>query len=64
MIMGFPHEYTYQDCEYRIRTMNTKHAQCICYTFVKSLFFIQAAHKIARSTYVCDQVGQAMVTSF
>ena len=32
MIMGF-HEYTYQDHEYIIRTMNTMHAQCICYTF-------------------------------
>ena len=27
MIMGF-HEYTYQDREYIIRAMNTKHAQC------------------------------------
>jgi len=27
MIMGF-HEYTYQDREYLIRAMNTKHAQC------------------------------------
>jgi len=27
--MGF-HEYTYQDCEYIIRAMNTKHAQCRC----------------------------------
>ena len=29
MIMGF-HEYTYQDPEYIIRAMNTKHAQCTC----------------------------------
>ena len=28
--MGFAHEYTYQDCEYRIRTMNISmhRAQC------------------------------------
>jgi len=31
MIMGF-HEITYQDCEYIIRAMNTKHTQCTCYT--------------------------------
>ena len=34
MIMGFGYEYTYQDHEYLIRTMNNKHAQspgtCIC----------------------------------
>ena len=29
MIMGF-HEDTYQDREYIIRAMNTKHAQCTC----------------------------------
>jgi len=29
MIMGF-HEYTYQDSEYIIRAMNTKHARCTC----------------------------------
>ena len=29
MIMGF-HEYTFQDCEYIIRAMATKHAQCTC----------------------------------
>jgi len=29
MIMGF-HEYTYQDREYIIRAMTTKHAQCTC----------------------------------
>ena len=32
MIIGF-HEYTYQDPEYIIRAMNTKYAQCTCYTF-------------------------------
>ena len=32
MIMGF-HEYTYQDREYIIRAMNTKHAQCTCLYF-------------------------------
>ena len=42
--MGFVHEYTYQDCEYRIRTMNTKYAR---YTFGRSVLLLQAAHKIA-----------------
>jgi len=27
--MYFVHEYTYQDCEYRIRT---EHAECTCYS--------------------------------
>jgi len=31
MIMVF-HEYTYQDHEDIIRAINTKHAQCTCYT--------------------------------
>ena len=31
-IMGF-HEYTYQDREYIIKVMSTKHSQCTCYTF-------------------------------
>ena len=29
---GFTYEYTYHDCEYIVRTMNTKNAQCTCYT--------------------------------
>ena len=35
------YEYTYQDHEYIIRTMNTKHEQC------GMAFLLQAAHKIA-----------------
>jgi len=35
MIMGF-HEYTYQDREYLIRTGNTMHAQCTCFTVLIS----------------------------
>ena len=27
--------------------MNTKHAQCTCYTFVRSVLLLQAAHKTA-----------------
>ena len=27
--MGYAYEYTYQDCEYIIRTMNTKYAQLV-----------------------------------
>jgi len=65
MIMGF-HEYTYQDREYIIRAMNTKHAQCTClyvqlvtqpYIYGSSL--LQAAHTIAlcHSEHICDQVA-------
>jgi len=35
MIMAFAYEYTYQDREYIIRTMNTKHSQCT-YTCIHS----------------------------
>ena len=41
MIMGF-HEHTYQDHEYIIRPMNTKHAQCML--------------ALCHSEHVCDQV--------
>ena len=37
------YEYTYQDHEYIIRTMNTKHERC------GMAFLLQAAHKIAVS---------------
>jgi len=47
MIMGFVDEYIYQDYEYRIRTMNTKHTLCTCYTFGRSVLLLQAAHKFA-----------------
>jgi len=47
MIVGFVDEYVYQDCEYRIRIMNTKHAQSTHYTFGRSVLLLQAAHKIA-----------------
>jgi len=35
--------------------MNTKHAQCTCYTFGRSVLLLQAPHKIA-SVVLCDQV--------
>jgi len=38
------YEYTYQDHDYIIRTMNTKHEQC------GMTFLLQAAHKTAVST--------------
>ena len=38
------YEYTYQDHEYIIRTMNTKHDWTVQYGFL-----LQAAHKIAVS---------------
>ena len=37
------YEYTYQDHEYILRTMNTKHERC------GMAFLLQAAHKIAVS---------------
>ena len=37
------YEYTYQDHEYIIRTMNTKYERC------GMAFLLQAAHKIAAS---------------
>ena len=62
--MGF-HEYTYQDHEYIIRAINTKHAQCTCLyiQLVTKLyildFLLQAAHTIAlcHSEHTCDQVA-------
>jgi len=47
------YEYTYQDHEYLIRTMNTKHEQC------GMAFLLQAAHKIAVScpmTFIIESV--------
>ena len=48
---GFVYEYTYQHSEYKIGTMNTKHAQCTCYTAkpIHTVFLLQAVHKIAPS---------------
>jgi len=47
--MGFAYEYTYQDCEYIIRTINTKHALAI-----HMVFPLLAA--LSRSKHICDQV--------
>jgi len=62
MIMGF-HEYTYQDREYIIRAINTKHAQCTC-LYIQLVtkpwvFLLQAACTIAlcHSEDICDQVS-------
>ena len=58
--------YTYQDPEYIIRAMNTKHAQCTCYTHSAGnqtlyiwVFLLQAARMIALccSEHICDQVA-------
>jgi len=38
VIMDFAYEYTYQDCEYIIRTMSTKHAQCACLALLNEYF--------------------------
>ena len=47
----------YQDCEYRIRTMNIKHAQC--YTFGRSGFHAPSYTQDCLSSpkYICDQVN-------
>ena len=42
-VITVAYEYTYQDHEYIIRTMNTKHELC------GMAFLLQAAHKIAVS---------------
>ena len=59
--MGFAHEYTYQDCKYRIRTMMACKAHVLYICEVTSL-----AQSCTQDylKYVCDQVGQAMLTSF
>jgi len=62
MIMGFD-EYTYQDREYIIRAMNTKHAQFVHSAGNQTLyiwvFLLQAACTIAlcHSEDICDQVS-------
>jgi len=73
VITGFAYEYTYQDQEYIIRTMNIKHVQCTCYTFIfvsipslyVRVFLLQAAHKIALSCpkYIFNQVVCTMLTN-
>ena len=56
MIMGFAYEYTYQDYEYIIRTMNTSASNQTLYILV---FLLLAAHKIVLSCtkHICDQVA-------
>ena len=48
MIMGIVYacEYTYQDCEYIIRTMNTEYAQLSSwlYTLLVSWYLVLAVH--------------------
>ena len=49
------YEYTYEDHEYIIRTMNTKHERC------GMAFLLQAAHKIAVSfpkTFIVSCLGK------
>jgi len=67
MIMGF-HEYTYQDREYIIRAMNTKHTQCTClyiqlvtkpYTYGSSCSRLHVQlHSIILSTFVIKFLRQ------
>ena len=64
--MGSTYEYTYQDSEYIIRTMNTKHAQCTCYYIqlvtkpcTSWVFLLQAActTALSHSEHICDHVA-------
>jgi len=67
MIMGF-REYTYQDREYIIRAMNTKHAQCTClyiqlvtkpYTYGSSCSRLHVQlHSVILSTFVIKFLRQ------
>ena len=57
--MGFAYayEYTYQDCEYIIRTMNTEHAQLVRETYMYTYQFSWSClhtrlHSDALSTFV------------
>ena len=54
------HEYTYQDHEYVIRAMNSKHAQCTCYIYIQLVTKpAPGAIRIAlcHSEHICDQVA-------
>jgi len=52
MIMGF-HEYAYQDCEYIIRAMNTRHAQCKClYIQLVTKLYTYGSSCLILSTFV------------
>ena len=67
MIIGF-HEYIYQDREYIIRAMNTKHAQCTClyfqlvtkpYTYGSSCSRLHVQlHSVILSTFVIKSLRQ------
>ena len=58
------YEYTYQDHEYIIRTMNTKHERCGMAFLLQAahkIFLLQAAHKIAVScpkTFIVSRSGK------
>jgi len=49
----------------RIKTMNTKHVQHICYIIWEASSLAPSHTQDCLSTpeYICDQVGQAMLTS-
>ena len=61
--MGFTYEYTYQDHEYIVRIMNTKHAQCTCYiqlvikTYTYGFSYSRLHVQLRRSEHNCDQVA-------
>ena len=44
MIMDYAYEYTYQDLDYIIRPMNTKHAQLVTKPYTYIPVFLLAAH--------------------
>ena len=61
---GFTYEYTYQNREYIIRTLNTKHAHCTYYTLsLKSnqVFLLRLhirLHSVILSTFVIKLLRQ------
>jgi len=64
---GFTYEYTYQDCEYIIRTMNTIHAQCTVisstcnqtlYTWFTCSRLQVRLHSVILSTFVIKMLRQ------
>jgi len=61
MIMSF-HEYTYQDREFIIRAIHTKHAQCTCQLVTKHYTYGSSCSRLhirfhSHSEHICDQVA-------
>jgi len=59
-IIGFAYEYTCQDREYTIRTMNTKQAWLVTNPILTPGC---TQDPLSHFKHICDQVAQAMLTS-